>query len=258
MSRWWLLVGVLNVGCTAQRYLVLPDPIGPEAAPTGLPADQTWRVGEVTTRVEVASQGMMGTAAQAPNLDTEQLKRQLTERVRVSLGSQKNLGAVDQPPATYSLEVELGAREAYGFGKGLALGLGLEVGIMLAGAGAGLGIGTVIDNNSKNPSSLGVVLGPSIGLLASLPIALIAALLTDIGGVRGEYTATLTLRRRSDRVPVATRRLSSTWQADYNGFGAAEKIAKASGSAVPEFERVILEGIKSMLLEVNEPLARAR
>jgi hypothetical protein len=258
MSRWWILVSVLNVGCVAQRYLVMPESLAPEATPTGFPANQTWRLGEVTTtRVELSAQGMQGGGLAPPNIDTEPLKRQLTERVRSSLVSQKNLGAVDEPSATYSLEVELAARESYGIGKGLALGLLLETGILLGGLGAGIGVGTLIDNNAPNQPRLGGILGSSIGILVAAPVALLAAFLPDIAAVKGEYLASLTLRRRSDRVPVATRRLTSNWRTDYNMFGIEEKLAKASGAAVPEFERLLIEAVKSMLVELNEPLARA-
>ncbi|MDP3233679.1 MAG: hypothetical protein Q8N26_12945 [Myxococcales bacterium] len=255
MPRWSVVILLALTGCTAQRYLTLPNetvvaPVLPESL-----AGQTWRLGEVTTRVEVASGNQWGGAA-ATNVDVEQLRSQLTERIKSTLKAQKGLGAIEGP-TLYQLEVELGARELYGLGKGFALGIGLEVGILLAGAGAGAGIGAATRQPGSD-ASLAVLTGSQIGLAVALPVALLAALLCDIGGVRGEYTATLTLRRRSDRVPVATRRLTSAWRADYNGFAGAEKVAKFSGDAVPEFERVLLEGVKSMLLEVNEPLAVAR
>ncbi|MBE2253730.1 MAG: hypothetical protein IAE78_29645 [Myxococcus sp.] len=250
MARWWILALAMSSGCTAQRYLILPEPLVAEAPAPGPWKEQTWRVGEVTTRVEVST----AQGAAAADVDVEQLQRQLTDRVRSTLTAQSALGAV-QGAATHALEVELGAREAYGLGKGLALGIGLELGIIAAGAGVGAGVGVATAGTSDR--GLAALVGSQIGVLAALPVALVAALLADIGGVRGEYLATLTLRRLSDRVPVATRRLSSAWRADYNGFGAADKIAKASGNAVPDFERVLLEGVKSMLLEVNEPLARA-
>lgn len=255
MPRWSVVILLALTGCTAQRYLTLPRetvvaPVLPESL-----AGQTWRLGEVTTRVEVASGNQSGTAA-ATNVDAERLRSQLTERITSTLLAQKRLGAVDGP-ALYQLEVELGVRELYGIGKGFALGLGIEAGVVVAGAGVGAGIGAA----TRQPGSdtgMAVLLGAELGALAALPVAIVVALLADLGGVRGEYTATLTLRRRSDRVPVATRRLTSAWRGDYNGYNAAEKIAKASGDAVPEFERVLLEGVKSMLLEVNEPLAVAR
>ena len=255
MSRWSVVILLTLTGCTAERYLTLPhETVVSPALPESL-AGQTWRLGDVSTRVEMASGAQWGGGA-APNVDAEQLRTQLTKRITSTLNAQKGLGAIEGP-ALYQLEVELGAREVYGFGKGFALGIGLEAGILLAGAGAGAGIGVATRQPGSNEILAGTI-GSQIGLLASLPVALVAALLCDLGGVRGEYTATLTLRRRSDRVPVSTRRLTSAWKADYNSFGVAEKVAKFSGDAVPEFERVLLEGVKSMLLEVNEPLAVAR
>jgi hypothetical protein len=258
MSRWLVIaVLALNAGCTTQRYLVLPtDTVVSPVLPESL-AGQTWKLGDLSTRVEVSQVNQWGTTGSvaSPNVDVDQLKEQLTARVRSTLMSQKGLGAVESP-GVYSLEVELVMREAYGFGKGFWLGLGLEVGVLLAGAAAGLGVGTAINSGGREP--LAPALGPSIGVLIATPLAIVAALLSDLGGVRGEYAATLTLRRRADRVPVATRHLTSGWKADYNGFGVPEKVAKFSGDAVPEFERVLVEGVKSMLLEVNEPLAIAR
>lgn len=258
MNRWLMVLLSLTTGCTAQRYLTLPNE-RPATTTVSLPEvvpGQTWRVGEISTRVEAAS-GMQGWGAGgAANLDTDQLKAQLTDRVRSTLTMATALGAIDGP-AVYSLEVDLVAKELYGFGRGLPLGLALETGILLAGAGAGAGIGHAIDS-SRGQDRLSAVFGMSIGLLAAIPAALLAAFATDLGAVRGEYGATLTLRRRADRVPVATRRLSSAWRTDYNAFGVEAKLAKQSGDAVLEFERVILEGVKSMLIEVNEPLATAR
>jgi hypothetical protein len=106
------------------------------------------------------------------------------------------LGAIDGP-AVYSLEVDLVAKELYGFGRGLPLGLALETGILLAGAAAG--IGHAIDS-SRGQDRLSAVFGMSIGLLAAIPAALLAAFATDLGAVRGEYGATLTLRRRPELV----------------------------------------------------------
>ncbi|MDP1922759.1 MAG: hypothetical protein Q8L14_41335 [Myxococcales bacterium] len=256
MPRWSVVIFLALTGCTAQqRYLILPNetvvaPLLPESL-----AGQTWRLGEVTTRVEVGSGGQWGTAA-ATNIDAERLRSQLTERITSTLLSQKGLGAV-AGPALYQLEVELGARELHGLGKGFALGLGLEAGVIVAGAGVGAGVGAATRQPGSDPATAALV-GAPFGALAALPVAVFVALLADIGGVRGEYTATLTLRRRTDRVPVAIRRLSSVWRGDYSGYSGNEKTAKFAGDAVPEFERVLLEGVKSMLLEVNEPLALAR
>lgn len=197
----------------------------------------------------------MGRSAQATNYDAEKLRTQLTERVRSTLVAQKRLGAVENA-ATYTLEVELGTRELYGFGKGLPFGLALETGILLAGAGIGGFVGWTIDNGARR-DSLTAITSASLGIAVAAPLAFLAAYATDSSRVRGEYTASLTLRRRSDRVPVATRRLISSWKADYSAFGAEQKVAKFAGDAVPEFERVLVEGVKSMLLELNEPLAAA-
>ncbi len=253
MSRWLVIaVLALTAGCTTQRYLVLPtDTLVSPVLPESL-AGQTWKLGDLSTRVEVSQVNQWGTTA---SRNVDQLKEQLTARVRSTLMAQKGLGAVEGP-GVYSLEVELVVREAYGLGKGFWLGLGLNTVVLLAGPAAGLGVGVAINSGGREPDA--PYFGSSIGWAIAAPLAIVAALLTDLGGVRGEYAANLTLRRRADRVPVATRHLTSAWKADYNGFGVEEKIAKFSGDAVPEFERVLIEGVKSMLLEVNEPLATAR
>jgi len=254
MLRVGLLALVVMSGCSVRRYLVLPSAAAVEGTAPLLGPEFSWSLGEVSSRVELLSG--QGTATATALVDVDELKSQLKDRVRTTLEAQVNLGSV-QARAPYSLEVDVTAQEKYGLGPQFGLAIGVEIAIAALGAGVGALIGGATSPAQPGQFSGGPLLGMSIGALASLPVAVGVALAFDSGEVRGEYEAVLTLRRRSDRVPVATRRVSSTWRAGYNGFNGERTAAVSAGAALPDFERALLQGVKGLLLEVSEPIAAA-
>lgn len=255
MLRVAVVAVVVASGCTTSRYYVLPPPAPVEGSAPLLGPEFNWSLGEVNVRTQVLN--AQGSAANLSLVDTSQQKRQLEERVRATLSTQTNLGAVEGR-APYSLEVAVLSRETVGLGRQIGLGLALETGILIVGTLVGAVVGDALDRPQPPATrGLGFPLGLSAGLIASTPLALGAALAVEIGGTNGEFEAELTLRRRSDRVPVASRRVSTTWRADYNGFSVERKMAELSGAALPDFERALLLGVKAMLLEVSEPVVQA-
>lgn len=246
--RLWIAVAIALAAssCTYQRYLELPDP-----APTFQAervGDETWRVGEIFTRVSLtaANGNLAGT-----NINTDRLRDQLTERLRGALLSQRQLGAVTGP-ATYSLEVTIDARESYGPGKGAVAGLLGSLAFAFGSMGAGAAIGAATKNASGGDNYLvGLSIGGAVGLIGELLISTIA----ETGGVRGEYEAQLTLRRLSDRVPVATRRVATPWQLDMNSYDFEKKLARASGASVAAFEKAVVQAVSELLVEQQLPAA---
>lgn len=242
MRAWmFLLVAAALMGCSLKRYVVLPPPaevVAAEPNPATL-----WRVGQLYTRVTL--QTMAGVNATATT-DVEELKQQVTSRIRQTLEAQQGLGATTGP-AHYSLEVLIDNRETMMMSDKMPLGLLVEVGILGLGALVG---GVVASVTARTDEA---VYGTMIGMGASLPFALGGALLVNTGRVRGEYEANLTLRRLSDRVPVSSRRVFTTWALDYNVWGAMRKIAVASGEGLPAFEAGLVQAVKDMMTEVAPP-----
>jgi hypothetical protein len=134
---YWSFVLAVLAGCVRHRHLRLPATADVVAVTSAAPLhDQTWQVGEVSTRAEAAPRLLV---EEAPYLlVTDQLQGQLTDRIRSTLASQRALGAVEGP-ARYVLDVELVARETYGTGPELGLAFGFQTGILVAGMVSGLG-----------------------------------------------------------------------------------------------------------------------
>ena len=240
MRRWWLFAGmtVAVSSCTAQRHLVLPEERVLGSGPTR-DSKVSWSLTSLSTSIDVGT-----TAGSTTGLDVEPLRRQLEARVRDTLSRQVDLGAVDRCSA-YALEVELEAHEAYGNGKGLVPGVVFETGTLSAGAIAGALIGSFV------LPGLGTGIGLAAGTIASTPPALLGALAFKTGGVKGEYRADLTLRRRTDRVPVAHTRVRAPWNADFSAYTADAVVAQSSGAAVLEFEKALLAGLRDMVVDVD-------
>ena len=228
--------------CTVQRTLAIGSPAlthDPIAGAEPLP----WRLGTLHVAVEGMSvNGVIGT--KETGVDYGPYKQQLSDRLRATLVSQGPLGATTGA-ASYSLEVEVKAREVYGMGKQMWLSLLLESVILAAGFGAGL----AVDLATAKPGEIPRMSGVLIGGLGSVPVALGVATLPQLGGVNGTFEAELVLRRLSDRVPVAQRRVESTWRADYNAYQVPEKLAVASGQGVTAFERELLAALVELLQE---------
>lgn len=251
MKRLALLVMAVGLsGCRIARTLVLPDPLPDRPA---LATTHTWRLTELTA--EASAAGVSGAAL--VNTDYGPVRDGLTSRLRSTLEAQQALGYTPEG-ARYNLEVSLRAREAFGIGPAMGAALAVELGVLGLGTLVGGLVGARLDAAGPSSTSTGAILGPTIGMAASLPLALVSAFAFKAGLVRGEYSADLTLRRRSDRVPVAHRKVVSTWEQAHDSLNGPAQVAQGSGAAVPELERAVLAAIRSMLVELDEPLARAR
>ena len=234
---------LFTTGCTVQRTLAIGSPALTHDAIAGA-EPLPWRLGTLHVAVEGMSvNGVIGT--KETGVDYGPYKQQLSDRLRATLVSQGPLGATTAGAASYSLEVEVKARELYGMGKQMWLSLLLESVILAAGFGAGL----AVDLATAKPGEISRMSGVLIGGLGSVPVALGVATLPQLGGVNGTFEAELVLRRLSDRVPVAQRRVESTWRADYNLYQVPEKLAVASGQGVAAFERELLSALVELLQE---------
>lgn len=242
-----LLLSLLaSSGCTAQRFLTIGTPSPVEAAWPGQSDETTWRLGEV--HVDVQAQNANGPTP--AGIDVAPLKQQLNDRLRATLLAQTALGA-RAGPARYALEVSLEAIERYGFGRQMGLSLALEIGLFALGMAGGTLLGLATSRASPPDGFNGYLVGAGV----SLPVGLLAATLPELAGTAGEYKARLVLRRLSDRVPVAERRVEQAWRVDYNLYGVPAKLAKGAGAGLVEFEKVLLAGLKDMLVELQpEPL----
>lgn len=235
-----LLLLLSSSGCLFRRELVIGTPAAVEPDP-GLSAETTWRLGEVHVAVE--AQNANG-SAQPLVLDLAPLKQQIGDRLRATLLAQSNLGA-RTGPAAYALEVNLEARERYGFGRQIGLSIALEVGLAAIGAL----VGALVGNATTRPPDW--LVGYSVGAGAGLGAGVIASTLPEAAGTQGNLKATLVLRRLSDRVPVAQRSIESAWRADYNFYDIPSKLARASGVGMADFEKVLVPALKDMLLELQ-------
>lgn len=245
-----VLMSVLSMGCTARRYMAMGPPAQVEAALEGMSPDDTWRLGEVHVRVEATTGYGIVSSAQ---YDVSRLREQLAERMRATLISQTNLGA-RQGPAKYALEIQLEAKERYGFGRQMGLAIGLEVGVLLLGTVVGAAVGAATSTETPPNWTTGYL----VGTVAGVPPALLVALATELAGVDGAFSATLVLRRLSDRVPVSERHIDTTWRADYNGFDVQQKLSIASGVGFADFEKVMLTSVKDMLVDAMPAPAPAQ
>lgn len=212
-------------GCVLSRSLRLPDEsqvleVSPQAT--------HWAVSEVFVRSSVAGAGgQIGEPRQY-----QELKRELETRLRSTLQAQTLLGHQAEG-APYEIEVLVDVEEAGAASPWFCLGLGLEVSILSGGAAVGA-----------------VVAGPPgalLGMLAATPPAIVAALVPPVTTESGQFEATLTIRRRVDGAAVATRHVVTEWKAELNGFERREQLAAASGAAVPQLEKALLEALYAAL-----------
>lgn len=229
-------------GCTVQRTLAIGSPaLTHEALPGAEPLP--WRLGTLHVSVEGMSvNGVMGT--KETGVDYGPYKQQLSDRLKATLVSQGPLGATTGA-ASHSLEVEVKAREVYGMGRQMWLSLVLESLVLAAGFGTGL----AVDAATAKPGQPSTMTGFLVGGLGSVPLALGVATLPQLAGANGTFEAELVLRRLSDRVPIAQRRVESTWRADYNVYQVPQKLAAASGQGVAVFERELLSALAELLQE---------
>jgi hypothetical protein len=146
------------------------------------------------------------------------------------------------------LEIDLEAIERYGLGRQFGLALALEAGLMVLGMTVGSVVGMA---TSREPHPTPFNNGYLVGLGGGLGAGLITATFPKIAGTRGEYKAHLVLRRLTDRVPVAERHLERGWRLDQNLYDANEKLARGAGAGFEEFEKVLLAGVKELLLEAQ-------
>lgn len=231
---------LLTSGCTVRRSLAIGAPAAVRE-PLSSAAPPPWRLGEVHVSVEgMSTNGVAGSPA--TGVDYAPYKQQLTERLKATLLAQKALGAT-LDGAAYALEVDVKGRELYGMGRQMWLALLLESAVLALGFGVGLGVDLA---TARTPSDLRMS-GMLVGGLGSIPLAVGVATLPELAGATGTFEAQLILRRLSDRVPVAQRRVESTWRADYNFYSVPEKLAAASGQGVAVFEQELLTALVELL-----------
>jgi hypothetical protein len=94
--------------------------------------------------------------------------------------------------------------------------------------------------------------GGLVGLVLATPVAIAAALIPPSYTELGELEATVVLRRKKDGEVVATRHVRSNWKAEMNGYGRDQKLARESGTSIPELEQRLLETLREVLREVPQ------
>lgn len=242
------LVALGSSGCVAKRVLVVGAPSPIESAPEGLAAALPWRLGDLDVRYEISSGTGAPPASASPS---ELLRRQLRDRLLATLNLQRALGHVDGA-APYILEVRFKGIESHSINGNFVLAVGLQFGV----AAVGCVIGALVDLAQPRPNLgearlTGFLLGGSAGLATGwLPASLVR-----FGTADGSLQATVVLRRRADRVPVAERHIETTWGLEYDAFGQNRLVERATGDGFVEFEKELLTGLKAMLLEVQGDLA---
>ncbi len=219
------LTMLASSGCLLSRSIVLPDSTPVLDAPE---VTARWGVTELFVRSKPSDR------------DYKLLEDQLGTRLRSTLEAQEGLGH-RKHDAAYGVEVVVDVTESGGMNGWIGLGASLESAVLLGGAGAGMLI-------AGPPGSL-------IGLLLATPAAVAVALTPPAQTELGELEATVVLRRRSDGAVMATRHVRSNWRVDMNGYGRDEKLARESGTSIPELEQRLLETLRDVLREVPPPVS---
>jgi hypothetical protein len=217
------LTMLASSGCLVSRTLVLPESTPLLDAP------------EVSARWGVTELYVRSSATNSDQREYKQLQGQLETRLRRTLEAQTGLGHRKED-SKYGVEVLVQLNETSAVNGWMGLGATLESAVLLGGAGAGFAI-------AGPPGGL-------VGLVLATPVAVAVALTPPSSTELGELEATVMLRRKSDGAVVATRHVRSNWKAEMNGYGRDKKLARESGTSIPELEQRLLETLREVLREV--------
>jgi hypothetical protein len=217
------LTMLASSGCLSSRTMVLPDSTPLLDAP------------EISARWSVTELYVRSNTGHGDQRDFRPLQDQLETRLRRTLEAQTGLGHRKEE-AKYGVEVLVQVKETAHVNEWMGLGASLETAVLLGGAGAGFAVGGPI--------------GGLAGLVIATPVAVAVALTPPSSTELGELEATVMLRRKSDGAVVATRHVRSNWKAEMNGYGRDKKLARESGTSIPELEQRLLETLRGVLREV--------